>query len=83
VLGAGTSQCSTRAVNHPRGRHDAPNDGRRGSCMVARVAEQGERAAGYRGTVALNVLMPNPSLEVVLGPGLTRTQSFRCRSRRG
>jgi hypothetical protein len=34
--------------------------------MVARVAEQGDRAAGYRGTVAMNVLVPNPSLEIVL-----------------
>jgi hypothetical protein len=34
--------------------------------MVPRVAEQGERVAGYRGTVALNVLVPNPSLEIVL-----------------
>lgn len=33
---------------------------------VARVARQGQGAARYRGTVALNVLVPNPSLEIVL-----------------
>jgi hypothetical protein len=32
----------------------------------ALVAEQGERVAGYRGTVALNVIVPNPSLEIAL-----------------
>ena len=30
------------------------------------MAEQGERGAGYRGTVALNVVVPNPWLEIVL-----------------
>jgi hypothetical protein len=30
------------------------------------VAEKGERVAGYRGTVALNVIVPNPSLEIAL-----------------
>jgi hypothetical protein len=33
---------------------------------LAREAKQGERAPGYRGTVALNAFVPNPSLEVVL-----------------
>jgi hypothetical protein len=32
----------------------------------ALVAERGERVAGYRGTVALTVIVPNPSLEIAL-----------------
>lgn len=53
------------AVDPPRGRQRAQ---RRlpESCTVARVAEQGGRAAGYRGTVALNVVVPNPSWKIVL-----------------